>query len=297
VSTPIGNKIIGHLAAFSANIIFGFTIVITKSLISSWMTPLGHTITRMGITFLVFLVIGVIKRSEKISPKDMRILLIVGALQMGAVQLLFALGITFTTPVVWSIIISTGPIAVLLASAIFLHEKITSIKLTGVILGISGAILIILRNDNSGSNSIWGVVMAILCVLISPIYLISIKKVLEKYDPLTMMKWMCLSAVIILSPFCVSELSSQKIFSAETAKLAILQMGFTVVFSSVIGMLLQPIALKYISPTTMSMYSSLMPIVATATAIIVGQDIFTWSMPTALLLVISGLYLVAKTTQ
>jgi drug/metabolite transporter (DMT)-like permease len=296
VPAPVSNKVVGHLAAFSANVIYGITIVITKSLLSSWMTPLGYTITRIGIAFFVFLIIGFIRGREKIAPKDIFIFLLAGALQMGVIQLLFSLGMTFTTPVVWSIIICTGPIAVLLASAIFLHEKISPIKLIGIILGISGAILIILRNDNSGSNSVWGVMMAILCVLISPVYLISIKKVSGKYAPLSMMKWMCFSAVIILSPFCVPELPLQKIFSAEATRTAILQLGFTIAGSSVIGLLLPTVALKYISPTTVSMYSSLQPITAMVISIIVGQDIFSWSIPAALLLVITGLYLVVKTT-
>jgi drug/metabolite transporter (DMT)-like permease len=292
---PVGNKVLGHLAAFSANVIFGITIVITKSLLSSWMTPLGYTITRIGIAFFVFLIIGFTRRREKIAPKDLCILLMAGALQMGVIQLLFSLGMTFTTPAVWSIIICTGPIFVLLASAIFLHEKIRPVKLIGIILGISGAVLIILRNDNSGSNSIWGVVMAVLCVLIGPVFLISIKRVSGKYAPLNMMKWMCFSGVIILSPFCVPELPLQKIFSAAATGTALAQLGFTVVFSSVIGLLLQPVSLKYISPTTVSMYSSLQPITAMIISIIVGQDVFTWSIPAALLLVITGLYLVVKT--
>jgi drug/metabolite transporter (DMT)-like permease len=291
---PDSNKFLGHLAAFSANVIYGISIVITKSLLSFWMTPLGYTITRMGIAFFVFLVIGLIRGREKITPKDICILLIAGGLHMGVTQLLFSMGMTFTTPVVWSIIICTGPIAVLLGSAIFLQEKITPIKLTGIILGISGAVLIILRNGNSGSSSIWGVMMAILSVLISPVFLILLKKVSGKYAPLAMMKWMCFSAVIILSPFCVPELPLQRIFSMDVAKIAILQLGFAVVFSSVVASLLQPVSLKYISPTTVSMYSSLQPITATVIAIIVGQDVFTWFIPVALLLVITGLYLVVK---
>lgn len=106
---------------------------------------------------------------------------------------------------------------------------------------------------------------------------------------------MCFSGVLILSPFCVRELPLQKIFSAEVTRIAILQLGFTVVFSSVIGLLLQPVSLKYISPTTVSMYSSLQPITAMIISIIVGQDVFTWFIPAALLLVITGLYLVVKT--
>ena len=40
------------------------------------------------------------------------------------------------------------------------------------------------------------------------------------------------------------------------------------------------------------MYSNLQPIVTAALAIAIGQDVFTWNKPVALLLVIFGVFLV-----
>jgi drug/metabolite transporter (DMT)-like permease len=68
---------------------------------------------------------------------------------------------------------------------------------------------------------------------------------------------------------------------------------FTVlIFATVVSYFLLPISLRYIRPTTVSMYSNLQPVVTACVAIALGQDIFTWNKPIALLLIVAGVYLV-----
>lgn len=64
------------------------------------------------------------------------------------------------------------------------------------------------------------------------------------------------------------------------------------IFSTVVSYFLLPISLKFIRPTTVSMYSNLQPLVTAVVAIAIGQDIFTWNKPFALLFIIIGVYLV-----
>ena len=65
-----------------------------------------------------------------------------------------------------------------------------------------------------------------------------------------------------------------------------------IIFATVIAYYLLPVALRRLRPTTVSMYSNLQPLVTAALAIAVGQDVFTWNKPVALILVIFGVFLV-----
>lgn len=61
----------------------------------------------------------------------------------------------------------------------------------------------------------------------------------------------------------------------------------------VIQCFLMPLGMKRIRATTVSVYMNLQPVVASITAIAIGQDTFSWFMPLAGILVLSGAYIVS----
>ena len=56
-------------------------------------------------------------------------------------------------------------------------------------------------------------------------------------------------------------------------------------------------ALKYIRPTTVSIYNYMQPIVASVIAIAIGQDTFSMQKLLAVALVFVGVYLVTKSNN
>jgi drug/metabolite transporter (DMT)-like permease len=286
----------GHLASITTYAIFGINIVVSKSLLSSWMTPMGYTLTRILFGLLVFWLIGLGMKKEKVARPDLLIMLAGGFLGLVFSNASFSIGIKFTTSVIWSLIMALSPILILVFSFVFLKEKIVLRKVLGVILGIAGAILIIVKNGNIGGSfgSLAGIAIAFLAVLSYSVYIIMIKKISGKYSSSTIMKWMFLFAALMVLPFGFRDLPRQRIFSAETALLPVLQLGFTLFFASLFGYFLLPAALKRIKATTASMYTNIQPLAASVAAIVVGQDLFTWDKPAALLLVVAGVYLVTR---
>jgi drug/metabolite transporter (DMT)-like permease len=286
----------GHLAAIATNTIFGLNITITKSLLSGWMSPIGYTITRMIFGVLMFWAIGLFQDREKVARRDLPVIIVGGFLGLVITQAGFSLGLRLVTPVTWSLITALSPIAVLLLSAMFLKEPIVPKKAIGVIIGIAGALFIIVRNGNGAgsSNNVLGIGIAILTVVSNALYFIIMRKTAEKYTPVTIVKWMFLVAVIALLPFSIGELPKQRLYSPEISLIPVLQLSFALVFSSVIGFFLMPVALKRIKATTASMYINLQPVVASTVSIVVGQDTFSWDKPLALIFIIVGVYFVTQ---
>lgn len=289
-------EIKGHIAAITTNVIFGLNIPITKSLLSGWMTPMGYTLTRMIFGMCMFWMIGLFRKKEKVVFKDLLMIFLCGLLGLVATQVTFAVGLRYTTPVTYSLILALSPIIVLILSTVFLKESVTRKKLFGIILGITGAAIIILQSGNgsSGNNTIFGIIIAIISVTCYAGYIIITRKVSAKYSPVTMMKWMFLLSVIILLPFGFSELPEQPIYSREATLTAVLQLTFALVFSSIIAFFLMPVALKRIKATTASVYINLQPLVASTVAILIGQDLFGWDKVLAACLVIAGVYIVTQ---
>jgi drug/metabolite transporter (DMT)-like permease len=173
------------------------------------------------------------------------------------------------------------------------------LKFLGVLLGIGGAILMVVmgQTSGSGSNDLLGIILAILSVLTWAIYMIITRKVAQKYTPVTQMKYVFLISAIVTVPIAWPELSAQPLYSAATFGWdGALEMAFIVLMATVLGYFLIPFAMKSLSATTVSIYTNLQPMVASFVAIMIGQDRMTWDKPVAAILVLLSAYIVTVVT-
>ena len=295
----MNSKTKGILAILCANTIFGLNIPVTKALVSGWMTPTGYTLIRMLFGSLVFWFIGLLRKSEKVTSKDMLIMALGGFLGFVATQFTFALALQYTTPVNFALMMALTPVIVLVLSFLFLKEKIGWKKLLGISMSVSGAALIILYGSSSaqGRNDLLGIAIALICALSYAAYMMLTRNVSVKYGPVTVVKWMFLFAFLIILPFGSGGVFQLPIFGAETEIPAIGLLVFSLIFSTLIAFFLMPVALGRLKASTVSIFMNLQPIAASVVAIIIGQDFFSWDKVLATLLVIGGVYMVTQTTS
>ena len=263
------------------------------------MTPLGLTITRMIVSIIVFWIIGFSMPGEKAKPKELMIIALAGLFGIVAALVCFTLAIRLISPVIYSLIAALGPIIVLLLSVLLSMESITPKKAAGVIIGISGAVLVVLQSSNSVAVKIsfLGICLAFMSVTGYSAHLLILRKIAGKFTPITIMKWMYLCSFIFISPLGIPELPGQRLFSSEVTIFPIFLLGYTAIFASIIGSFLMPIALKRVKTTAVSMYSGLQPLTASTAALIIGQDVFSWDKPLALILIVTGVFLVTQKTK
>lgn len=286
----------GHIAMLSTQIICGLNVPIGKSLLTERMTPIGLSVSRIIFATLMFWIISLFCKKEKVFIKDLMIIALGGISGVSATYLSFAWGLNYTTPVHFSLIVALNPIVVMLLSMLFLKETACKRKTTGALLGIAGAWVLISQMDMgaSGNNNLLGIIFAIANTFALGFYLIIIRKVATKYSPITLQKWMFLFASLFIIPFSIYEIPLQRIYSSDFTLSAISQLGFVLLLATVLNNLLFPVALKRIQPTIASIYINLQPIIASFTAILIGQDVLSWDEPIAALLVISGVLLVNR---
>lgn len=287
----------GLIAILGANTIFGLNIPVTKALVAGWMTPMGYTATRMIFGALLFWAVGSFLKKEKVRGGDLLVMLLGGLIGYIGTQFLFSQSLKFTSPVIFALLIALTPVVVLLLSAVFLKEAIPLRKIAGIVISVSGAALIILLGSNSdvtGENNLLGIIFALLCVLAYSTYLVLTRKISVKYQPLTVAKWMFLVSAVVALPMGLTGFQDQKIFSGETTAMAISLLAFALLFSTTIAFFLMPYALKRLEASTVSIFMNWQPIVASVVAIIAGQDTLTWDKPIAVMLVLTGVYLVTR---
>lgn len=130
-----------------------------------------------------------------------------------------------------------------------------------------------------------------------PIFVMILAALILK-EPITKMKWMFLVSVIVLAPICSSHLKDVPLFYKATFNATqLLGLLYLLVGSTFFAFLLTQLALRYIRPTTASMYNYVQPIVASTIAIAVAQDHFSWVKLFSAALVFVGVYLVTKSKK
>ena len=211
-------------------------------------------------------------------------------------MLAFFKGLQFTTPINGSVIMVTTPIIVLILSAIILREKITKIKIFGILVGLSGALILSVYNSSAseGDNILLGNFLVLINAASYSYYLILIKKITDKYHPYTFIKWLFLFGTLFVLPFGYRELSVVD-WSSFTPYIWF-SVLFVVVGATFATYLLNPLALRKLSATTVSTFLYIQPIFAGIFAIIMGSDTINVVKIIATLLIFLGVYLVTKSS-
>ncbi len=295
----MNKKLQAHSAIFLANTIFGLGVPVTKLLLDSWVTPMGYMASRSLGACILFWIIAAFLPKEKVEKRDLITILFGGLLGFVISQSLTAWALDYTSPVYFSLIATLTPIAVMLCAALTIGERITPKKSVGVLLGIAGAVLMVLMSQSlgSGKNDLLGITLAILSVLTWAIYLIITRNVAEKYSPVTQMKYVFLISAIVTVPIALPELPLNALYTSAWGWDGIAEMLFIVVCATALGYFLIPFAMKYLQATTVSIYTNLQPVIASFVAILLGQDLLTWDKPVAGILVLLSAYIVTQASS
>ncbi|MDH6304534.1 drug/metabolite transporter (DMT)-like permease [Parabacteroides sp. PF5-5] len=290
-------KLKGHVLIFSANVLFGINMPVSKYLLPGHVVPEALTIMRMLFACVMFWLVSLFMKQEKVPLKDIGLLFLCGMCGIAFNQSLFISGLSQTSPVDASIIATAGPIFVMLLAALILKEPITKLKTLGVMIGATGGILLILSSTQASNqaSSLQGDLKIVFSGFIYSIYVVISKPLSQRYSSVTIMKWMFLFSTLVLLPFMYRQMLDTDAFHRseidwkEASAIFYVLMGATF-----IPYLMIPMALKRIRPTTLSMYNYVQPIVASLIAVMVGQDSFTLSKILSSALVFVGVYMVTQ---
>ncbi|MGE5418746.1 MAG: DMT family transporter [Chloroflexota bacterium] len=282
-----------HLALLAANIIYGLNVIFGKEVMPEFIKPFSLLIVRSVSTAIIFWAASLFIPKEKVEKKDL--LYIASIFIFGVVinQALFLAGLALTSPINSSIIMSVNPGFAFLFAAIILKEKITFLKGTGLAIGFAGVIILILKNGTPdvSSSTFLGDVFTLINTISWAFYTVVIKRMLEKYHPVTVMKWTFLFGMFINIPIGYREFIATN-WSAITAA-AWLEIGFVVFFATFLGYLLLSFGLRRVSPTIVSTYTYLQPVIAAYVATLLGQDHIDAVMVVSACLIFAGVYVVS----
>ncbi len=293
--------LVAHLLLFTVNLMYAINYIVAKGLMPNVILPNAFILIRVLGASILFWILFIFNY-QKIDRKDWLKLMICALFGVAVNQLFFFNGLMQTSPLNSSIIMTSTPIIVFVLSILLLKEKITGMKISGVIIGAIGAITIILLNTQSTDT---GTVRGDLFIFINAtsysVYLVLVKPLMQKYKPLTVITWVFTFGLmyVLLWPSSTNELFSIDFNTWGDSDF--LKVAFVVVGVTFLPYLLTVTAMKVISPSVASSYIYLQPVLVSGFIFILFYfNIIDYSSDFSILkligaiLVFVGVYLVSK---
>lgn len=281
------------LATITA-IIYGVSFTIAKEVMPQYIKPFGFIVLRVSGAAILFWIVGFFIKKEKIALKDYLRIFAAAIFGVALNMLTFFKGLSLTTPISGAVMMVTTPILVLTFASIFLNEKATIKKITGIFVGLIGAVFLIAygKTFGGGNNELLGNFFVFINAVSYAFYLILVKNLTKRYHPLTFAKWLYLFGLIMVIPFGLEELKQVNFNTMST--IIYLKTIFIVVFTTFITYLFNLLAIKKLKPTTVSIFIYLQPVIATIYALAVKSDSLNTVKIIATLLIFVGVYLVSS---
>ena len=291
----MNNRLLALLAAFAASAIYGANHTIAKGLMPTVIEPFGFIMLRVTGAAVLFWITSLFFPSEKIEKKDWLRFIACAFFGMAVNMLCFFKGLSLSTPINSSVVITISPVLLLVLSAIFLKERITLLKSLGIGLGLAGALVLILfglKQQANAPNIPLGNFFFIINASAYSIYLILVKPIATKYKSVTLMKWFFLFAVIINLPIGYTEFAAVDWTGLSFD--SIWKLAFVIIGTTYLTYFFNIYALKILSPSTIGAFMYLQPILATLIAVLVGADTLTTLRIFAAALIFTGVYISSR---
>lgn len=290
-------RILALIAAIVATSIFGFNHTIAKELMPNVLSPNALLYSRVLGAAICFWFVSLFTKRQKVELKDFKLIIICAIFGMGLNMITALNGLYNSTPINSSIITTLAPIFIFLISVILLKEKISKRKYAGVFIGFIGTLTLILLNEKSLENAPninLGNFYLFINSISYALYFVLVKPLTEKYNMITIMKWLFLFSIFINMPFGLVEF--MQVEWVEINHTSFIKIFYVVFCTTFLVYLLNLYALKNLKATTVGMFIYLQPVIGILFAIYRGADKLTVPDISSVLLVFTGVYLVSKKT-
>lgn len=281
-----------HFYLLVTNLFYGAGYTVSKMAMPEFVRPYAFIFIRVSVTTTLFFILHQFWQKEKIERKDFLLLALCGLFGVVINQELFFLGLSITTPINAALIMIMTPILVFVISFFLAHEKATWQKITGLILGLSGALVILAgKGFTFSGETLLGDLFILINATSYAIYLVIVRPLMKKYHPLTVIKWVFFFGLfpVILFGYHQFTQIEWSTFTTQTW----LAVSFIVICTTFLAYLLNMLALREVHSSVVGAYIYLQPVLATAISMALRKDHLTFEKILSALLIFSGVYLVS----
>ncbi len=272
-------QLFGMAAALTANIIFGFSFLFSKTALS-FAEPLVVLAARFTVAFFVMnllVLFRVVKVNFKGKPMGRLLLMSVAQPLLYFVFELY--GIALTSSALSGIIIALVPVGVILLSTVFLGERPSLVQIVCTIVSISGVSAVSIMSDNGGKNHIIGIVLLVLAVISAAAFNILSRSEAKTFSPFERTYFMFLVGFIGFNLIALLKLRGDflpAVLSAAQNGKFIASVLYLAVASSVLAFLMYNYSTSVISAVRAASFANIITVVSILAGVLILKEQFSY---------------------
>lgn len=281
-----------YLKLFAVAFFWGGTFVAGRSL-SGVVPPVSAAFFRFALASILLLLITCQReRLPRLSWLQLLVVTALGATGIFAYNLFFFKGLTLMAAGRASLIIALNPVFIALTSALIHKEPLSLRRIIGILLSVTGAVIVITRGDplslfdgglGQGEMLIFG------CVLSWTLYSVIGKIAMRGLSPLVAVCYSSIAGTLLLMVMALRQGSFVEALSYSPA--AWISIGYLGLFGTVVGFLWYFQGIQAIGPSRAAVFISFVPVNGVLLATLLLGEPLTLSLLTGGVLVVSGSYL------
>jgi len=279
-------------ALVAANFFYGTNVIAVKQIAPHHIQALGISFARIFFTAILLTVLPLFNsKKERIEKKDYLLLMVAGLLGVTLNQTFSIMGISSTNPIHSSLLIMSTPIIVTVLAAIFLKEGFGGNKIIGLLLGLTGAFILIKSRATSGEAhppTLLGDGLILAGSVCYSTYLILIRRVSKKYSPITILRFVFLFGALFSLPFSLNSFATAN--WAAFSGWDWFSILYIVVLGTLAANLLMNWGVQQWGPSKTGSFVYFQPVFGTLGAVLLMGEQFSLVKAIAGLLIVAGVW-------
>ncbi len=289
-----------HLAILGANMLYGAGFSVAKIVMPSLVQPRAFILMRVVVAcLLLWLTVALLGRGSSfrtLERSDKVRVLLGGLFGVGLNMELFFEGLALTEAFHAALIMLTTPILVMVFSSLFLGRRFGWYQVSGLLLGVSGALILVSTGAESQTSSAPNILLGDLLIFLNAtsyaIYLVVIKPVMDKRASLQVITWVFTVGMLLVVPVGLAEFREIDFGVFQAADWSAL--AFVVIGVTYFTYLWNAYGIKILSPLITGMYIYTQPVFAALISMLFFHESLTIYKVLASILIGAGVWLVNK---
>jgi len=273
-------------------IMWGGTFIATKMASHVFGSFTGASFRYLvALLFMVPMMLFKDAKAFKVTGKQFIQLALLGFTGIFAYSFFFFTGLRQVKASHGALIVALNPVLVMLISALIGKERISGIKILGLLISLAGTAIVIARGDilDLFTMFTWGDALMLGCPISWAFYTYFAKDALKFASPLQASTWAILTGMMFIVFFVPFE--PYPVNVDWTVWLAIVYLG---ICGSVLGFVWYYEGIKAIGPVKTSAFNNLIPIFAMLLSVVLLGETIHGYMIYGSAMVIGGVYLINK---
>ncbi len=289
----MNTKYIPYLAILAAMLIWSFSFIWSKLAFETYQ-PFTILFFRLSIASASLAILAhLMRKLQKVHLKDFKFFVALTLFEPFFYFLGENFGLQRVSPGIASVIIATIPLFMPFVGLFFLKETLNRYNILGLLISMSGVLLVIIKPDLSFSADITGILLLFVAVASALGYSLILKKLTRKYNGYTIVVWQNLLGALFFLPFFLFY-DFKAFVEIDVWNVNTLYVVALALFASNLAFLFYTRAMTSFDLKQISLFTNLIPVFTLIISFFVFGETLKWYSYAGIALVLGGLYIAER---